>query len=78
MDAAHFGAFGIMEFCCAGIFGLLFLAFWIWMLVDCAVHEPSEGNDKIVWILIIVFLGVLGAFVYLVARRPQRRRLTGR
>ena len=48
------------------------LIFWIWMLVDCATKEPSEGNDKIVWILIILLTNLLGAIIYFVARRPKR------
>ena len=51
---------------------------WIWMLVDCATHEPAEGNDKIVWILIIVFTHWLGALIYLLARRPKRIAKYGR
>ncbi len=30
------------------LIGVLFLAFWIWMLVDCATKESSQGNDKII------------------------------
>ena len=51
---------------------------WIWMIVDCATKEPSEGNDKIVWILIIVFTHVIGALIYLLVRRPTRIREHGR
>ncbi|MBS1122036.1 MAG: hypothetical protein H6Q90_4264 [Deltaproteobacteria bacterium] len=51
---------------------------WVWTLVDCAMKEPSEGNDKIVWILIIVFAGVIGAAIYFFARRPQRMAKFGR
>jgi hypothetical protein len=42
------------------------------MLIDCLSNEPSEGNDKIVWSLLIVLLFVLGAVLYLLVRRPQR------
>ncbi len=45
---------------------------WIWMLIECATKEPAEGNDKIVWILVIVLVGWLGALIYLLARRPKR------
>ena len=48
------------------------MALWIWMLIDCITKEPSEGNDKIVWILVIVLVGWLGALIYLLARRPKR------
>ncbi|HNQ89000.1 MAG TPA: PLD nuclease N-terminal domain-containing protein [Verrucomicrobiota bacterium] len=51
--------------------------FWIWMLVDCALHEPSEGNDKLVWIVIILFTHILGALIYFFARRPRRLRTGG-
>ena len=37
--------------------GLVGFVLWIWMLVDCASHEPSEGNDKLIWVLIIVLTG---------------------
>lgn len=61
-----------------GLLVLLGFAFWIWMLVDCAVNESDEGNSKVVWILIIVFLQLLGALVYFIFRRPQRIRELGK
>ena len=45
---------------------------WIWMIVDCATKEPSEGNDKLIWILIIVLTHWIGALIYLLVRRPKR------
>lgn len=52
------------------------LSFRIWMIVDCATKEPP-GNDKIVWLLIVIFLNWIGAIVYFFARRgPRRRGLT--
>lgn len=60
------------------IFGFLFLLnfigfiFWIWMIVDCVTKEPSQGNDKVIWVLIIVLLGWIGALVYFFARRQTR------
>jgi Phospholipase_D-nuclease N-terminal len=46
--------------------------FWIWMIVECATKEPNQGNDKIVWILIIVLAHWIGALIYFFIRRPQR------
>ena len=46
-------------------------ALWIWMIVDCATNEPS-GSDKIVWILIVLLGGCIGAAIYLFVRRPKR------
>ena len=55
----------------AGV-GLLTFGFWVWALVDCLTKEPAKGNDKIIWILVIVLLGGLGAIIYFFVRRPQR------
>jgi hypothetical protein len=62
----------------AVVIGVLGIIFWIWMLVDCALNEPSEGNDKIVWIIIIVFAQLIGAIIYFFARRPKRMAELGR
>jgi hypothetical protein len=43
---------------------------WFSMLFDCLRYQ----HDKVVWILILVFAGIVGAFIYLVARRRPRRR----
>jgi hypothetical protein len=42
------------------------------MLIDCATEEPSTGNTKICWVLIIVFATFVGAVIYYFVRRPQR------
>lgn len=51
---------------------------WIWMLIDCAVKEPSTGNEKIVWILIIALTHWIGALLYFILRRPVRMERYGR
>ncbi len=52
--------------------GLAATAFWVWMLVDCLMKEPSEGNDKLIWALVIVLTHWIGALIYYFVRRPQR------
>ncbi len=47
-------------------------AFWIWMLIDCAAKEPTAGNDKIAWILILVLTQFIGALIYYFVRRRPR------
>lgn len=53
--------------------GLLAVGFWIWMLVECATKESSAGNDKLIWVLIILFTHLLGALLYCFIRRPRRK-----
>ncbi|HLA43925.1 MAG TPA: PLDc N-terminal domain-containing protein [Aggregatilineales bacterium] len=57
---------------------LLTTIFWVWMIVDCAVNEPPNDNNKIVWILIIIFTHIIGAIIYFLIRRPQRFQQLGR
>lgn len=54
------------------IVGICGAIFWIWMIVDCATNEKSDGNDKLSWILIIVLTNWIGALIYYLARRPKR------
>lgn len=54
------------------LFGLSLFAFWLWMLVDCLKYEPSGGNDKVVWVLVIIFAQIVGALVYFFVRRQPR------
>ena len=51
--------------------------FWLWMLTDCASNESSEGNDKLIWILIILFVPLFGSVIYYLVRRPQRIKAVG-
>ena len=59
------------------LIGVALMAFWIWMLVDCATKEPSQGNDKVVWILVIALTHWIGALIYFLVRRPQRKKEFG-
>ena len=59
------------------VIGILGTLFWIWMLIDCATKEPPEGNDKVIWILVIIFTHFIGALIYYLIRRPERIRLMG-
>lgn len=44
---------------------------WIFMLVDLAKREFKGKDEKIVWILILVLTGVIGAFIYYFYGRKQ-------
>ena len=70
------GPLGYPELIVIALIGFAFIAtgFWIWMLVDCIINEPAEGNDKVVWVVVIALAGGVGAVVYFFARRPDRIR----
>ncbi|HEY2826555.1 MAG TPA: PLDc N-terminal domain-containing protein [Pirellulales bacterium] len=59
-----------------GVFGLIILlaaiVFWVLMLIDCLTNPRLVGTDKLVWVLVIIFLHVLGAALYFAIGRQQR------
>lgn len=70
-------AVGLIFITAVGGIGVLGTIFWIWMLIDCAKNEPREGNDRILWVLIIALTHFVGALIYYFARRPERIREHG-
>jgi len=53
------------------IFGLIVVIFWIIQIVDC-LKSNFSGYNKIVWILVLIFLGPLGAIVYYFLGQDQK------
>jgi len=53
------------------IFGLIVVVFWIIQIVDC-LKSNFSGYNKIVWILVLIFLGPLGALVYYFLGKDQK------
>mgnify|MGYP001587880715 CR=1 FL=1 len=56
--------FGLMM-----VVGILIFAFWIWMIVDIAKRSFKNSVEKILWIVVIVLGGWVGALVYLLIIR---------
>lgn len=65
-------ALGLLIMLPLALIGLLGTVFWVWMLVDCLTNESSEGNDKIIWAVVILMTHLLGAALYYFIRRPTR------
>ena len=41
--------------------------FWILMIIDCAKRKQLTDSERVAWILVLVFLGFVGASVYYLA-----------
>lgn len=46
------------------IIGLLF---WLWMIYECATHEPNSA-EKVMWLLLVVLAPVVGSLIYFLVR----------
>jgi hypothetical protein len=61
----------IILFMLAAPFVLLGFMFWLWMLVNAITNPALVGTEKLVWVLVIIFLHFLGALIYFFVGRPR-------
>jgi TctA family transporter len=55
-----------------GVFVFLFVI-WIIMLIDVIQRKFKQENDKVMWILIVVLAGFIGAIIYyFMIKRPNK------
>ena len=60
-------------------FGLMFwqvflfvaLFFWLFCVID-VLRNSFNGNDKLIWILVLIFVPILGPFLYFFIGRKKR------
>lgn len=61
------------DFICSvpgSLLNILVFVFWLWMLIDCLMNQPSSP-EKIVWALVIIFLPCLGALLYFFLKKNR-------
>ncbi len=47
-------------------------AFWLWMLVDCLTKKRLPDNEKLIWVVVLLFTHLLGAILYFALVRRRR------
>jgi len=52
-----------------GLIGLLIFIFEIWMLIDAIKNPRLEGNQRVIWVLVILLVPCLGSIIYYFAGR---------
>lgn len=52
---------------------LALLAFWIWMLVHAIQNKGLSEGERIAWVIVLVFVHLLGAVIYFFVGRPKAR-----
>lgn len=73
MDIEHFAS-GFAVF--AGLTGfaiaILGTVFWVMMLIEVLTKARFKTeNEKIIWVLVVVLLGIIGAAIYYFTIRKQ-------
>lgn len=51
---------------------------WLWALIDLLSSEFGNSTNKLIWVVVILFLPVLGALLYLLIGRKQKINLPTR
>ncbi|MES2239513.1 MAG: PLD nuclease N-terminal domain-containing protein [Bacteroidota bacterium] len=53
---------------------LLSVIFWVYSLIDI-LRNSFRKNDKLIWILIVLFVPILGSVLYLSIGKKQKIKL---
>jgi hypothetical protein len=48
------------------------IVFWIWTLIDCITNKRLTDTQKVVWVLVIFFIGLIGSLIYVFAGRSPK------
>ncbi len=51
---------------------VIIVVFWTWMLIDCL--QRKKFDDKLVWILVLIFLNLFGAFLYYILVKRKKKK----
>ena len=55
------------------VLAILAFIFWILMIIDVAKRKFKNDNDRLVWILVVILAGIIGAIIYyFVIKKPNK------
>jgi uncharacterized membrane protein YsdA (DUF1294 family) len=73
MDSIFWFPFMAAGFGIIMVVGILVFAFWILMIVDCAKRVFKNTIEKVVWLVVVIAGGWIGALVYFIVVRSINR-----
>ncbi|MBP6001055.1 MAG: PLDc_N domain-containing protein [Flavobacterium sp.] len=53
------------------VFLVLNILFWIFCMVD-VLKNTSQASDKLIWIVVLLFVPIIGSFFYFFIGRKKR------
>ena len=62
----------VIHFIIVFIFILLPSIFWIIALIDILKSDFRDTNGKIIWVLVVIFLPVIGSILYFLIGKSQK------
>jgi hypothetical protein len=65
------GIFGLLVWLVMAAVSLALFAFWLWMLIHAITNKGLRDMEKIIWVIVIIFLPFLGSLIYFFIGRPK-------
>jgi phospholipase D-like protein len=62
---------GILAFVIGGVIAVGLFVFWVWMLIHAITNKGLKDTEKIVWVLVIIFVHFVGALIYFFVGKPK-------
>lgn len=53
-------------------FALFFFIFWVYNLIDAIRSDFDPKEMKLIWILMMIFVPVIGTMLYIIVGKQQR------
>ena len=63
--------FGLFGFTFIPILWLLSLILVVWAIIDIVEHKEFTDIEKLIWVLVVVFLNIIGVIIYYFAGRTK-------
>jgi hypothetical protein len=48
------------------------IGFWLFALIDILRHQFRGNYEKLIWVLVVLFLPILGSILYFIIGRSHR------
>ena len=66
------GGLGIVQIVIILTFIILPLVLLLWALIDILRSDFKDSVTKLIWIIVVIFVPLVGAILYLVMRKGQK------
>jgi hypothetical protein len=62
---------GLLVLLLGAALSLAGFAFWLWMLINAIKNKGLSDGERIVWVLVIIFLPFIGSIIYFIIARAK-------
>ncbi|HMS16849.1 MAG TPA: PLDc N-terminal domain-containing protein [Planctomycetota bacterium] len=52
---------------------VVIIVLWLWSLIHCIQNKRLTDNNRLIAVLLIVFLGIFGSFIYIFMAKGDRQ-----